>query len=43
MIQNFKKGGNPNTYDILIHVEEKNMIGGGVHTSIGNNDGSVVR
>lgn len=33
--------GNPNTYDILIHVEEKNMIGGGVHTSIGNNDGSV--
>lgn len=29
------------TYDVLIHVEEKNAIGGGVQTSIGNNDGSV--
>lgn len=31
----------PNAYDILIHVHEKNLIGGGLHTSIGNNDGSV--
>lgn len=35
------KSMNPNTYDILIHVEEKNPIGGGLHTAIGNNDGSV--
>lgn len=28
-------------FDILIGVEEKNLLGGGIHTSIGNNDGSV--
>jgi len=33
----------PNTYDILIHVEEKSPIGGGFHTAVGNNDGSIVR
>lgn len=31
----------PNTYDILINIDEVGPISGGVHTSIGNNDGSV--
>jgi len=35
------KANIPNSYDILINVDEVGPISGGVHTSIGNNDGSV--
>lgn len=35
------KNKKPGNYDIVISVEEKSPIGGGIHTSVGNNDGSM--
>ena len=31
-----------NSYKVIFEVEEVGPIGGGIHTSIGNNDGSLV-
>lgn len=33
--------GNPSAFRIVVKVEESNVIGGGIHTSIGNNEGSL--
>ena len=31
-----------NSFDVLLNVEEYSSISGGIHTSIGNNEGSMV-
>jgi hypothetical protein len=39
----FFEGSFKNSYNVIFQVEELKPIGGGIHTSIGNNDGSLVR
>jgi len=42
LIRYFIEGSSKNAYNIIFEVEELGPVGGGIHTSIGNNDGSLV-
>jgi len=42
MIDASKDTSNNQSYDVIFEVEESGDIGGGIHSSFGNNEGSLV-
>lgn len=42
MIDASKEAPNSQFYDVIFEVEESGNIGGGIHSSFGNNEGSLV-